>query len=132
VVNERSQTPAGWLISGLLFGVPAIVFWILFHWLGPALRSSGASWLLVFHLLLIVPLGACWLLLSCFSRSTGVPSGSWVAQLRLSKPKPTAWLWAASLSGFMYGGDLADAIALTAAFAALFRRRPERNGYTRP
>jgi hypothetical protein len=39
--------PAGWFASALLFGVPALVFAFLFHWLGPHLvqraRHGGAS-----------------------------------------------------------------------------------------
>src|SRR5439155_857665 len=48
---------------------------------------------------------------------------SWVERLRLGRPRPSAWLWAASLSGFMYGGDVADAFALSTAFAALFAEK---------
>ncbi len=120
MVDEASRSPAGWLSSSLLFGVPALIFWILFHWLGPAARSSGVSWFWIFHLVLIVPLACMLAAPFVFLKVRRVLSSSWVEQLRLSKPRPSALLWAASLSGFMYGGDLADAIALTTAFAALF------------
>ena len=118
-MDERSQAPAGWLASSFLFGVPALIFWTLFHWLGPVLRSAGVSWLLIFHLLLIVPLACMLAAPFVFLRVHHAFSPSWVKQLRLTKPRPSAWLWVASLSGFMYGGDLADAISLLTAFAAL-------------
>jgi hypothetical protein len=44
-------------------------------------------------------------------------------RLRLSGPSSTAWLWAAALSGFMYGGIGADLVAVTAAWLALWREK---------
>jgi membrane protease YdiL (CAAX protease family) len=44
-------------------------------------------------------------------------------RLRLSAPSSTAWLWAAALSGFMYGGNSADLVAVTAAWLALWTEK---------
>src|SRR6267378_7489176 len=48
--------PANWIATAFLFGVPALAFAFLFHWLGPNLRQGGTSWWRIFHLLLILPL----------------------------------------------------------------------------
>src|SRR5438477_5981516 len=48
--------PAGWVATIFLFGVPALVFGFLFHWLGPDLWQQGTSWWRIFHLLLVLPL----------------------------------------------------------------------------
>jgi hypothetical protein len=53
---SHAMRPAGWFASALLFGVPALVFAFLFHWLGPHLVQQGTSWWRIFHLLLILPL----------------------------------------------------------------------------
>ena len=44
-------------------------------------------------------------------------------RLRLSAPSATAWLWAAALSGFMYGGNWADLLAVTASWLALWKEK---------
>jgi membrane protease YdiL (CAAX protease family) len=44
-------------------------------------------------------------------------------RLRLSAPNPTAWLWATALSGFMYGGSLADLLAVAASWLALWKEK---------
>jgi len=44
-------------------------------------------------------------------------------RLRLSAPSATAWLWAAALSGFMYGGNGADLLAVTASWLALWKEK---------
>jgi len=49
---------------------------------------------------------------------------SWKAltqRLRLSAPNPTAWIWAAALSGFMYGGNWQDLFAVAASWLALWK-----------
>jgi len=48
--------PASWLGTTILFGVPALAFAFLFHWVGPSLWHQGSSWWRIFHLLLILPL----------------------------------------------------------------------------
>jgi hypothetical protein len=40
-------------------------------------------------------------------------------RLRLSAPSAAAWLWAAALSGFMYGGNGTGLLAVTASWLAL-------------
>ena len=44
-------------------------------------------------------------------------------RLRLSPPTTTTWLWAAALSGFMYGGNGADLLAVTASWLALLKEK---------
>ena len=44
-------------------------------------------------------------------------------RLRLSAPSATAWLWAAALSGFMYGGNWADFLAVAASWLALWKEK---------
>jgi membrane protease YdiL (CAAX protease family) len=44
-------------------------------------------------------------------------------RLRLSAPSATTWLWAAALSGFMYGGNWADLLAVTASWLALWKEK---------
>jgi membrane protease YdiL (CAAX protease family) len=46
-----------------------------------------------------------------------------VERLRLSTPRATAWFWAAALSGFMYGGNLADLCAIVASWLALWKEK---------
>ena len=44
-------------------------------------------------------------------------------RLRLSAPSATAWLWAAALAGFMYGGNWADLLAVAASWLALWKEK---------
>lgn len=117
--------PASWLATVLLFGVPALVFIVLFHWLGPNLRRQGTSWWRVFHLLLILPL-VCMFVAALIGAATDEHSASWkslVHRQRLSAPSSGAWLWAAALSGFMYGGNWADLLAVAASWLALWKEK---------
>ena len=117
--------PASWLASSLLFGVPALVFAFLFHRLGPDLRHEGVSWWRIFHLLLILPL-ALMLVAALVGAALDLDSVSWKGfreRLRLSAPNGTAWLWAAALSGFMYGGNWADLLAVALSWFALWKEK---------
>src|SRR5260370_6826607 len=89
-----------------LFGVPALVFALLFHWLGPDLLRRGTSWWRIFHLVLVLPL-ALMLAAALLAAVVDLRSVSWKSlqqRLRLSVPGGTVWLWAAALSRFMYVG----------------------------
>jgi len=44
-------------------------------------------------------------------------------RLRLSVPESVAWLWAAALSGFMYGGNWADLAAVGVSWFALWKEK---------
>jgi len=117
--------PAGWSVTALLFGVPALAFAFLFHWLGPNLRRGGASWWRIFHLLLILPL-TCMFVAAIIGAAVDQRSTSWKdikQRLRLSAPSATAWLWAAALSGFMYGANWADFLAVAASWLALWKEK---------
>jgi membrane protease YdiL (CAAX protease family) len=117
--------PAGWLATTLLFGVPAVIFAFLFHWLGPELWRQGTSWWRIFHLLLVLPL-ALMLVAAPLGAAIDLRSVSWKAlqqRLRLSLPSVTVWLWAAALSGFMYGGNWADLVAVAGSWFALWKER---------
>ena len=120
--------PASWIATALLFGVPALVFALLFHWLGPNLRQEGTTWWRIFPLLLILPL-ACMFVAALIGAAIDQHSVSWKClkpRLRLSAPNPTAWFWAAALSGFMYGGNWADLLAVAASWLALWREKTRR------
>lgn len=83
----------------------------------------GSSWWRIFHVLLILPL-AVFLVAAVVGAARDVRSAAWTTiahRLRLSAPDGTAWFWAAALSGFMYGGDWEDAIAVAASWLALWR-----------
>ena len=102
-----------------------MVFAFLFHWLGPNLRQEGTSWWRIFHLLLILPL-TCMFVAALIGAAVDQRSVSWKGikqRLRLSAPSATAWLWAAALSGFMYGGNWADLLAVTASWLALWKEK---------
>jgi membrane protease YdiL (CAAX protease family) len=117
--------PANWLATILLFGVPALIFAFLFHYLGPKLWQHGTSWWRIFHVVLILPL-ACMFLAAIMAAALDLPTISWpglVQRLRLGAPRATAWLWAAALSGFMYGGNWPDLLALIASWLALAKER---------
>src|SRR5690242_6436799 len=117
--------PASWIATALLFGVPALMFAWLFHWLGPNLRQGGTSWWRIFHLLLILPL-ACMFMAALIGAAVDQRSVSWnglLQRLRLSAPSATALLWAAALSGFMYGGNWPDLLAVAASRLALWKER---------
>jgi membrane protease YdiL (CAAX protease family) len=117
--------PAGWLATTLLFGVPAVIFAFLFHWLGPDLWRQGTSWWRIFHLLLVLPL-ALMLLAALIGAAIDLRHVSWRGlrqRLRLSLPSVTVWLWAAALSGFMYGGNWADLVAVAASWFALWNEK---------
>src|ERR1700730_16672616 len=115
--------PASWLATTLLFGVPALIFAFLFHRLGPDLWRQGISWWRIFHCLLVLPL-ALMLVAALLGSSVDVRSVSWKSlqqRLRLGIPSGTVWLWAAALSGFMYGGNWADIFAVAASWFALWK-----------
>lgn len=117
--------PAGWLDTSLLFGAPALLFALLFHWLGPDLWRHGTSWWRIFHVLLIAPL-ALMFIAALVGAALDVHSVSWRSlrqRLRLYAPGTTAWIWAVALSGFMYGGNWADFIALAASWLALWKEK---------
>jgi membrane protease YdiL (CAAX protease family) len=113
--------PASWLATTLLFGAPALIFAFLFHRLGPDLWQQVISWWLIFHLLLVLPL-ALMLVAALMGAAIDLRSVSWKGlreRLRLSAPSGVVWLWAAALSGFMYGGNWADLIAVAVSWFAL-------------
>jgi len=117
--------PAGWGGTALLFGVPALIFVFLFHWLGPDLWGQGTSWWRIFHLLLVLPL-TLMLISALLGAAIDLRSMSWTSvrqRLRLSVPGGTIWLWAAALSGFMYGGNWADLLAVAGSWFALWREK---------
>ena len=114
---SHAMKPAGWFASALLFGVPALVFAFLFHWLGPHLVQQGTSWWHIFHLLLILPLSLMLVAALC-GAALEVKFPGWkglIERLRLAVPQRTVWLWAIALSGFMFGGTVADLVAVVAA-----------------
>ena len=117
--------PANWLATVFLFGVPALIFALLFHQLGPKLLQQGTSWWRIFHILLVLPL-ACMLLAAIIGATRDLPtiSRSALAQrLRLTAPSATTWLWAVALSGFMYGGNWPDLLTVIASWLALRKER---------
>ena len=120
--------PAGWLATIVLFGVPGAIFWCLFHLLGPALRHNGYSWWTVFQALLVLPLGL--LLLATYlcvrADAPSAPWNAWRRRLRLVAPDRPGWFWAIALCGFMHGGNWEDAVAVAAAFVALWSERKSR------
>jgi membrane protease YdiL (CAAX protease family) len=103
--------------------MPALVFAFLFHRLGPDLWRQGTSWWSIFHLLLVLPL-ALMFVAALLGAAVDLPSVSWKGlqqRLRLSVPGGTVWLWAAALSGFMYGGTWADIFAVAASWFAIWK-----------
>ena len=125
---QRETRPAGWLASLFLFAVPAIVFALLFHWAGPILLNENISWWRIFHLLLILPL-TLMLLSAIVGAALDVPSTSWsliAERLRLTHTDVTTWLWAGALSGFMFGGNWQDVLAIAASWLALWRENHRR------
>jgi membrane protease YdiL (CAAX protease family) len=117
--------PASWLATTLLVGVPALIFAFLFHWLGPDLWRRGTSWWRIFHLLLVLPL-AVMLVAALLGAAVDLRSVSWKGlrqRLRLAGPSVTGWMWAAALSGFMYGGNWADLIAVALSWFALWKEK---------
>src|ERR1700747_823404 len=119
--------PAGWLWTTILFGVPGLIFAVLFHCVGPALWHHGTSWWRIFHFLLILPL-ALMLFAALVGAAFDVGSASsdnLRHRLRLSYPTRVTWLWAIALSGFMYGGNWADGISLVVSWIAFLPERTE-------
>lgn len=101
------------------------MFAVLFHWVGPSLWHRGASWWRIFHVLIILPL-ALMLIAALVGAVRDVHSVSMRKirqRLRLSFPIWSTWLWAIALSGFMYGGNWADVVAIAAAWIALWKEK---------
>ena len=120
--------PAGWLKTAFLFGIPALVFAFLFHRIGPGLWHKGISWWCIFHLLLILPLS---LMLATAIVGATLDVGSLscrgiLQRLRLTSATFATWLWATALSGFMYGSNWADVVALLASWLALWKEKSSR------
>jgi len=64
------------------------------------------------------------LIASLLGAAIDARSTSWKAltqRLRLTAPSATAWMWAAALSGFMYGGNWEDLVAVAASWLALWK-----------
>jgi len=102
-----------------------MIFAFLFHWLGPDLWREGISWWRIFHLLLVLPL-ALMLVAALLGAAIDLQSVSWKGvqqRLRLSTPSGVVWLWAAALSGFMYGGNWADLIAVAVSWFAQWKEK---------
>jgi len=81
------------------------------------------SWWRIFHLLLVLPLTVM-LIAAILGAAVDLRSVSWKGlqqRLRLSVPGGAGWLWAAALSGFMYGGTWADIFAVAASWFALWK-----------
>jgi membrane protease YdiL (CAAX protease family) len=117
--------PGGWGATALLFGIPALIFVFLFHWLAPDLLRQGIAWWRIFHLLLILPL-TLMLICAFLGAAIDLCSFSWTdvrQRLRLSVPRSTTWLWAAALAGFMYGGTWADLLAVSGSWFALWKEK---------
>jgi len=117
---ELDVRPAGWFSTILLFAVPAFIFILLFHRVGPAMRTMGVSWWLVFHVVLIVPLAAMLTAALVAATREDRSIAGVKRRLRLHKPDLAGWIWAGALSGFMFGGNTADLLAIALAFAALY------------
>src|ERR1700732_5258259 len=120
--------PGDWFATTLLFSVPALIFAFLFHRLGPNLWQQGSSWWRIFHLLLVLPL-ALMLVAALLGAAIDLRSVSWKGlrqRLRLSVPNGVVWLWAGALSGFMYGGNWADLLAVAAGWFALWKEKPNK------
>ena len=123
MLRTAAVKPASWLWTTILFGVPGLVFAFLFHWVGPSLWHHGTSWWRIFHLLLILPL-ALMLFAALIGATVDLESVSWrnlQVRLRLCYPRWVTWLWAIALSGFMYGGNWADVVAVAASWIALWK-----------
>jgi len=116
---------AGWRATVLLFGVWALAFGFLFHQLGPKLWKEGSSWWHIFHWLLIVPLASMLVaaLLGAALDLRPISTTGLMRRLRLCAPSGTDWLWAAALSGFMYGGNWADLLAVAGSWFALWKEK---------
>ena len=117
--------PASWLLTTILFGVPALVFAFLVHCVGPSLWRHGTSWWRIFHILLILPL-ALMLFAAPVGAAFDVGSAAWSnlrQRLRLSCPTRVTWLWAIAISGFMYGGNWTDVVAVVASWIALWKEK---------
>ena len=87
--------------------------------------QQGTSWWRIFHVLLILPL-ACMFLAAIIAAALDLPTISrpgLVQRLRLNAPSATACLWATALSGFMYGGNWPDLLAVIASWLALAKER---------
>lgn len=78
-----------------------------------------------FHWLLVLPLALMLVaaLLGAAIDLRSVSSRDLLQRLRLSAPSGTVWLWAAALSGFMYGGTWADLFAVAVSWFALWKER---------
>jgi membrane protease YdiL (CAAX protease family) len=79
-------------------------------------------------LLLILPLSLMLVAALC-GAALEVKSPGWkglIERLRLAVPQRTLWLWAIALSGFMFGGTVADLVAVVAAGLALWLERTGR------
>lgn len=76
-------------------------------------------------MLLILPL-ALMLVAAFVGGALDLSAVSWkglLQRLRLPAPRGMAWLWAAALSGFMFGGNWADFVAVAAAWLALWKEK---------
>src|SRR4029077_18668649 len=102
-----------------------LIFAFLFHWLGPLLLRAGVSWWGIFHALLIVPL-TLMLAAAILGAAFDERSFAWKAlgeRLRLRLPNGTVWIWAAALSGVMFGGNWGGVLAVFGAWFALWKKK---------
>jgi hypothetical protein len=120
-VFDPPLTAAPLRLAVPIFMATSLLFFFSLYLGVPYLRRAGASWFTIFNLVLAVPMFILVLATFIAYRSEGRPL-VWEAmrdRLRLQRMDLAAWIWAAALSIFMYGGKFSVALAFGLAFVAL-------------
>ena len=113
--------PAGLLVSILLFGIPASIFFISLNLIVPGMVTARMPWFLIYNLCLVLPLAI--LLVAAFV-GYRIEAGTYnriaiAERFRLRPMKFKDWLWAIGLAIFMYGGNHSAPISFVFACLAL-------------
>jgi len=113
--------PASLFASLLLFGIPALIFFISLNLIIPRMVDSGQSWFLIYNLCLALPLALLLIgaLLGYRLEGREFNWPSMASRFRLNPMKLKDWLWAIGLAIFMYGGNHSSLIGFVFACLAL-------------
>ena len=122
VTTRINIAPASLATALVLFLLPAALFTLAIHLVGPVMRLHGSTWWVTYHVILVLPM-ALLLAAALVALRLETHSLSWPRvrdRFRLRRLNRSGWLWSMALAGFMYGGNVGDGIALVGSGLALW------------
>jgi membrane protease YdiL (CAAX protease family) len=120
-------TPAPLRVSVPIFAATSLLFFASLYVALPMLRRVGASWFLIYNLVLALPMMLLVLAAMAAFRTEG-RAFTWIQvrqRFRLGALDRASWLWTVALAVFMVGGRYSLILALAIAAAAIAMERSD-------